>query len=142
MPKSNIKFQNLPKNATKKREMAPLLTFPRYSVKFCEDFTPDRIFFTPTLLAHWYIFASLTFGFPFSTRPSGWFVQWGQRSYASPHFPKFLCLTKFMRDSGNAVFNRYIDNAIILYILKTTFTGSLFNCTQYALLDTKMIAGP
>ena len=32
------------KNATKKRKMAPLLTFPRYSVKFYKDFTPDRIF--------------------------------------------------------------------------------------------------
>ena len=28
MPKSNIKFQNVLKNATKKREMAPLLTLP------------------------------------------------------------------------------------------------------------------
>ena len=59
MPKSNIKFQNVPKNATKKREMVPLPTFPRYSVKFCKDITPDRIFFTPTLLAHLYVFASL-----------------------------------------------------------------------------------
>ena len=28
------------------------------SVIFCKDFTPSRIFFTPTLLARWYIFAS------------------------------------------------------------------------------------
>ena len=26
------------------------------NVKFCKDFTWDRIFFTPTLLAHWYVF--------------------------------------------------------------------------------------
>ena len=53
MPKSNIKFQNVPKKSTKKRKIAPLLTFPR------KDFTPDR-FFSPTLLARWYVFASLT----------------------------------------------------------------------------------
>ena len=29
------------------------------SVKFWKDFTPDRIFFTPTLLACWYVFAFL-----------------------------------------------------------------------------------
>ena len=29
------------------------------SVRFCKDFTPDRICFTPTLLAHLYVFASL-----------------------------------------------------------------------------------
>ena len=31
------------------------------SVNFCKDFTRDRIFFTPTLLARWYVFPSLPY---------------------------------------------------------------------------------
>ena len=29
------------------------------SVRFCKDFTRNMIFFTPTLLACWYVFTSL-----------------------------------------------------------------------------------
>ena len=49
----------MPKNVIKKCKIAPLLTFLTKQRKFSNDFTPDWIFFTPTLLDHWYIFASL-----------------------------------------------------------------------------------
>ena len=40
MPKSKIKFQNVPKNATKKREIMPLLTFPTKKRKILQRFYP------------------------------------------------------------------------------------------------------
>ena len=39
-PKSNIKFQNVPKNATKKREIATLLTFSTKQRKTLHRFYP------------------------------------------------------------------------------------------------------
>ena len=40
MPKSNIEFQNVPKNITKNREIAPLLTFPTKQHKIWQRFYP------------------------------------------------------------------------------------------------------
>ena len=51
MPKNNIKFLNVLKNATKKRNIETLLTFQKNSIKFCKKFTQYRIFFTQTLFA-------------------------------------------------------------------------------------------
>ena len=61
MPKSNIKFQNVPENSTKKREIATLLTFSTRHHEFLQIFYTKQIFFTPTLLARWYVFTSLIF---------------------------------------------------------------------------------
>ena len=59
MPKSNIKFQNVLKKATKKRKLATFLTFLTEQRKILQRFYPRRIFFTSILLARWYVFTSL-----------------------------------------------------------------------------------
>ena len=46
----------MPKNATKKREIATLLTLSTKQRKILQRFYPT---FTPTLLARWYVFTSL-----------------------------------------------------------------------------------
>ena len=63
MAKSNTKFQNVPENATKKREIATLLTFSKKQRKILQRFYPKWDFFTPTLMAGWYVFTSLYFVF-------------------------------------------------------------------------------
>ena len=63
---SDKKCQEVTLNSTICQEM-PLKTkkLRHYSLSwqnskiFCKDFTRDRIFFTPTSLARWYVFASL-----------------------------------------------------------------------------------
>ena len=58
---SDKKCQEVTLNSTMCQEM-PRKTenslSQQNSVKFCKDFTRDRICFTPTLLARWYVFAS------------------------------------------------------------------------------------
>ena len=46
-------------NATKKRKIATLLTFSTKQRKILQRFYPKLNFFTPTLLARWYVFTSL-----------------------------------------------------------------------------------
>ena len=59
MPKSNIKFQNVLKNATKKREIATLPNFLTKQRKILQRFYPRYDFFTQTLFARLYVFASM-----------------------------------------------------------------------------------
>ena len=63
---SDKKCQKVTKNSTVCKKIPPKTAksqhyslFRQNSVKFCKDFTQDRIFFTPTLLARWYVFPSL-----------------------------------------------------------------------------------
>ena len=59
MPKKWHKVQNVLKKIPPKSTKLRHYSLYQNSGKFCKDFTPDRIFFTPTVLARWYVFASL-----------------------------------------------------------------------------------
>ena len=86
MRKSNIKFQNVPKSATKSAKLHNYSLSQQNSVRFFKDFTPYRIFFTPTLLAHWYVFASLIM---ISNTTGGLYIEYSntflQKDVFSPH---------------------------------------------------------
>ena len=57
---SNIKFQNVLKNVTKKRKCVTLLTFSSKQREILQTFYPSKDFFTQTLFARLSVFASLS----------------------------------------------------------------------------------
>ena len=59
MPKNKIKFQNVLKMPQKRAKFQHHSLSWQNRVKFCKDFTRDRVFFTQTLFARSYVFASL-----------------------------------------------------------------------------------